>query len=110
MCMVSKVSGYGQQTWPRPNLPATFPGQFPGGLAPPSHLPVPVPYSVPGVETEDEKRMKIWWEHFKKALAAAKEFDDATGQPDCVDPEKEKWMAEVLKRIEALEARTAGAT
>ena len=44
-----------------------------------------------------------WWEFFQKAMDAAKEFDKATGQPDCVDPEKDKWRKEVEERLEALE-------
>lgn len=38
---------------------------------------------------------------FKRLLASAKEIDDKTGQPDCVDPDKAKLIGRVAE-LEAL--------
>jgi 23S rRNA G2069 N7-methylase RlmK/C1962 C5-methylase RlmI len=40
-------------------------------------------------------------ESFKEAVKAAETFDRVTGQPDCVDPEKEK----LIERVAGLEAK-----
>lgn len=40
---------------------------------------------------------------FKKLLEAAKQFDVITGQPDCEDPEKMKWIEVVERNVETQE-------
>lgn len=39
-------------------------------------------------------------EEFKKLLEAAKKFDEKTGQPDCEDPEKAKWIEIVERKVQ----------
>lgn len=38
-------------------------------------------------------------------LKQAQKFDEATGQPDCVDPQKEAIMGKILARLEAIEKK-----
>lgn len=44
-------------------------------------------------------------EDFLTAIEAAKKADKSLGQPDCVDPEKEKIMDKILKRLEEIESK-----
>lgn len=44
------------------------------------------------------------WAVFKQLVKQAEEFDKVSGEPDCVDPEKEAWMKGVEERLAALEA------
>lgn len=44
---------------------------------------------------------------FQKVIQVAKQFDAATGQPDCEDPEKVKFLTKLEERLAALEARIA---
>lgn len=46
------------------------------------------------------------WPQFKNLVTEAEKFDKATGQPDCVDPEKEAWMKRIEDRLEKLEAES----
>lgn len=43
-----------------------------------------------------------------KLVEAAKEFDKKTGQPDCVDPQKDAWLQKVLDRLDAIEKKLDG--
>ena len=43
---------------------------------------------------------KELYEEFKKLLEAAKQFDEKTGQPDCEDPEKAKWIQIVEQKVQ----------
>lgn len=45
------------------------------------------------------------YDAFKNLLRTAEDFDRIAEQPDCEDPEKAKWMAEVEKRLAALEGK-----
>jgi hypothetical protein len=36
---------------------------------------------------------------FKKLMEAAKIFDEKTNQPDCEDPEKQKWIEVVERQV-----------
>jgi hypothetical protein len=88
MCIVSNISDWGQKTWPEP---------APYKFNPWETSPIPKedkPYSGP---TKEE------WEEFKKLLKQAAKVDEITGQPDCVDPEKQKWMESIEKRLDDLE-------
>jgi hypothetical protein len=44
------------------------------------------------------------WEDFKKLKEQVEDLDRKLGEPDCTDPEKEKYMAQVEARLQALEA------
>lgn len=44
------------------------------------------------------------WPLFKALVKEAEKFDKETGQPDCVDPEKDAWMKRIEERLEKLEA------
>jgi hypothetical protein len=43
---------------------------------------------------------KELYEEFRKLLDAAKQFDEKTGQPDCEDPEKAKWIEIVERKVQ----------
>lgn len=48
---------------------------------------------------------------FHKAVAAAKQADKASGQPDCVDPDKVKLearVAELERRLDAMQRALGG--
>lgn len=74
---MSMVLDYGRTTWPLyPQVPTSL-------------HPAPIDSSI--------------WYEYKKLLEDAKEFDKKAKQPDCEDPEKQKWfetMDERMKRIE----------
>lgn len=36
------------------------------------------------------------WNELQKLMEAAKQFDQVTGQPNCVDPAKEKLVRDIL--------------
>ena len=44
------------------------------------------------------------WRDYQKLLDDTKKLDEKLGEPDCVDPEKEKWMKEVEERLQKLES------
>lgn len=83
MCAVSMVYDYGR---------TNPPWQNPLG---PSPMPLP--------DTQVEDAIK----RYLKLIEDAKEYDRATKQPDCEDPEKAKFMKEVLDRLDAIEKRLA---
>lgn len=89
MCTVSNIgSGWG----------GTFPGRYPWiqPYVPTAPAPVmPIPVSIPGVSKDEFDRLKREVEELRKLLAVAKEFDKATGQPDCEMDEK----IALLKRV-----------
>ncbi len=76
--MVSNIGG---------NWQGTFPDSYPT-IQPYVAQPQPIPVPVPGVSREEFDRLKREVEELVKLLAAAKEFDAATGQPDCEVDEK----------------------
>lgn len=43
------------------------------------------------------------WNKLKDLIKKAEEIDKATGQPDCVDPEKERWAREMEERMKRIE-------
>jgi hypothetical protein len=73
----------------------------------PWDAPAPAPYwnQQPFPDREAAEAIK----RFLKLLDAAKEYDKATGQPDCEDPKKAAFMTEVLDRLAAIEKRLAQA-
>jgi len=80
MCAVSMVFDYGYKNPPW-NWP-TYPNQ-------------PLP------DSDAWKSIKKYLEMIEKA----KEFDEASKQPNCEDPKKAEFMEEVLKRLDAIEKR-----
>ncbi len=88
MCVVSNMGGWWGQTYPQ-----TYPWVQPYVVDPTA--PAPTPETV-GREEFEALRNEI--KELRKLLIAAKEFDAATGQPDC---EMEEKVA-VLRRIAEL--------
>jgi hypothetical protein len=94
MCAVSAVLNHGINQWP---LPERTPYEW--HIQPPDDM-IPLKYKVtknPQSPTAEQ------WAEFLKLVKAAKEFDKATGQPDCEDPAKDQWMKDMESRITAIE-------
>jgi hypothetical protein len=73
----------------------TFPQRFPSIPIPQQHVDQHIHI---GVSKEDFDALKREVELLKEMLIAAKQYDEATGQPDCEMEEK----VDLLKRIAAL--------
>lgn len=43
------------------------------------------------------------WDAYKKLIEAGKQFDEVAKEPDCEDPGKAEWMAEIEERLRKLE-------
>jgi hypothetical protein len=83
MCCYSMISGWGQkQIWP----PDSF------------YVYPQVPTFIPNIESEAEQ-IRV----FKKLLDQAAEMDKVSGQAECEDPEKVKFVGKLLQRLEDLE-------
>lgn len=76
MCAMSMVFDYGRNNPPWQSIPTT---------------PFPSDNSI-------EEALK----KYLKLVEAAREYDEAAKQKDCVDPKKEEFMEEVLKRLAAI--------
>lgn len=91
MCVVSNIgTGWAED----------FPQRYP--WAPPFLPPVapaPVTIITTGVDQEEFDRLKQEVEELKKLLAAAKEFDAATGQRDCEMDEKVALIKRVAEYV-----------
>lgn len=91
MCVVSAV--YDQYN---PHIPTNWP--------PIDSTPIK-PNTTPVIKLEEHvinpKDLARLIDSFHKAVAAAKVFDELTGQPDCEDPEK----AKLEERVAALEEK-----
>lgn len=97
MCAVSMITDYGQRIWPQPWEPSkpwvpTNPPMPPSPYAPQPEQPEKLP------SPED-------WKKFMELVKAAEKFDRETGQPDCVDPEKDAWMKRIMDRLDAIEKK-----
>lgn len=85
MCVVSMILDHGRQRYPAPSL-------IPWN---------PQPYPMPGIidnptqPPNQEKNFKELIDELYKLIDQAKKYDEAAGEPDCEDPEKEKWLDEV---------------
>lgn len=93
MCTVSNVGDSWGQTFPDryPWWPIIPPGTSP--QAPNS------PIQTIGVDPEEFRKLKKEVEELKKLLLAAKEFDAATGQPDCEMDEKVDLIRRVAEAV-----------
>lgn len=45
------------------------------------------------------------WDDFIRILPQIEKVDEKLGQPDCKDPEKERWMKDIERRLKRLEAK-----
>lgn len=92
MCVVSMVMDYGRQHEPWTSPVPQAPGFYP---------------YVPAVLPDPVAREAII--KFIELVEAAKKFDAASGQPNCEDPNKIKFEAEVLGRLAEIEKRLEAA-
>lgn len=101
MCMVSAV--YDQYN---PWIPT------PGPSVPPWQPIAPNPgLGTVGIMLTPEQLQQLL-ESFHKAVAAAKQADEAVGAKDCADPEKaklEERVAELERRLDAMQKALLGA-
>lgn len=96
MCVVSFVHDYYEDKIPKiePYTPYVPPTTGDGIVWPPK-----LTFSPPAL---DLRELNALIHEFKRLLENAREIDDKTGQPDCVDPEKAKLqdrIAELEKLI-----------
>lgn len=92
MCIYSGIGPAFDPSIPDPHAPRVN-SYWPWG---------PVPNTGNPISPED---LRILLDSFTKAVQAAKAADKATGQPDCVDPEKiklEERVAELERRLDAM--------
>jgi hypothetical protein len=99
MCVMSAVMQEWGKIVPNPVYP-TWP--YPNQTTP-YVPPQPVIQTTPQVDLEN---LKAILESFRIAQEAAAMADEATGEVDCVDPEK----AKLIERVETLEAQVEALT
>lgn len=87
MCAVSAIYDHGRRDWPTPFNPI-------------------IPNSPWPADTPTRKE----FDELKKLVEAAREYDNATGQPDCELDEKAEWFKELEARVAAVEAAVAPPT
>lgn len=97
MCIVSRVTDYGQKLWPNPMDRWPNPEPF----VPIGPIITPTPVGPGQIVVELTK--------FLELVEKARQLDELLGQKDCPDPAKEDWLKDVERRL-ALEraATTAG--
>ena len=87
MCSVSVITQYGRTMWPDPRWADVI-----------DHLPPqPTPQPDPDLLEKFKKFMEL--------VEKAKIFDRETGQPDCEDPDKARWLKSLEDRIAELERK-----
>jgi hypothetical protein len=95
MCIVSNILDYGRDRWPQPaKLPWNPWDIETTPITPYPRYPRPTPYTPAPILTPEQI------DELMKLIEAAKKFDTVANQPDCEDPEKEKWIEEI-KEIRA---------
>ena len=80
MCVVSMVTDWGQKKYPDWITWPTTTEMFP---------------------TPREKIVD--YKEYLELVRKAEEYDRMTGQPDCIDPDKDKFLKALEKRVELLE-------
>lgn len=106
MCVVSNIGDYGYQTiperypwvWPyvAPNTPT--PWYPPGETSPSPEKTIGWPgWNQPSQEQFDALKKEV--EALKKLLGAGKEYDEATGQADCENADKIRFIKDVAKFV-----------
>ena len=101
MCVMSVVMQEWDKIVPQPSWPYPNTQPWPN-TSPPTTTPPWNPSSTPPIVTSpqvDMDNLQAILESFRLAQEAARIADEATGQEDCVDPDK----AKLLERVEALE-------
>lgn len=97
MCYVSMVV----DAWTRA-APGRYPGVVPDPTptAVPPFPPLPAPPTTPVADvTRELERLRAEVEELRLLLAAAKRYDDATGQPDCEQEEKLTLLRRVAELV-----------
>lgn len=90
MCTVSNIgTAWGgafpnRYPWIQPYVPPTAP---------------PIPTVIPGVSQDEFNRLKREVVQLRKLLRAAKDFDAATGQPDCEVDEKVALIRKIAEFV-----------
>jgi hypothetical protein len=102
MCVVSNVGDMGRDMWPKPwdNQPWANPPWKTEPMPRPYEKPVPMPgidYPIPNLPKPYTGPTREQFEEFLKLLRAARDFDKATGQPNCEQDEKVKWIRELAE-------------
>ena len=82
MCTVSNIGDIYRDGWPNrhPSIPDPF------------KWPQSTPPTYPSVSQQEFDALKEEVKQLKKLLKAAKEYDEATGQPDCEMEDKVKFL------------------
>lgn len=101
MCVLSVVTDYGRRMWPNPHeiqpwSPVGPPWPNPGPMAPvlpPAIIGNPVPADSILVVLKD----------YLELVEKARKWDALAGQPDCIDPAKESWLADLTAKVRELE-------
>lgn len=95
MCAVSNISDYGQKQWPAPMPGVISPfNPYQNPAIPPPYL-QPNPLSPPPYTGPTKEQ----FEEFLTLLRAAKRFDEATGQPDCIADDKLAWLKAIAQHL-----------
>lgn len=100
MCTVSMVMDGWNPLIPQPSRTVPwppYPNVVPGTIPDPAFI----PYNPRVAEEYNNEDLRKMLDAFMKVYEGAKAFDEASGQPDCEDPEKTR----LLERVEELERR-----
>lgn len=83
MCIVSNIGN----DWNR-----TFPDRYP-------NVPLQPIFPIPEISRTEFEKLKAEVLELKELLKAAKKFDEATGQPDCEQESKIKFMKQIAEAL-----------
>lgn len=90
MCVVSNIGdGYRD----------TFPGRWPNVYPTPQPDPSKFTFNFDNITREEFDALKAEVEELRKLLEAAKEFDKATGQPDCEMDDKVMLIKQLAELV-----------
>lgn len=99
MCAVSMIFDYGKKTWDewnQPSFPSNPPVIVPNFPYPPTPAQGYTIYDFSALQ-KDIDEIKIFLKEIKKLLEAAEKFDKETGQGDCEDLLKGKFIKKAEK-------------